>query len=205
MRILLMPVNWVKNTPVAQTKKCISYWWRYYLCKGNIPGLATNFGILDNPQSYTSIITESNKVKDNAWKEFPNPNINTKIYRHGKERIFRLFIVVTWHFNAFSQRINNDFVKMHKLNFQGKQKKTILNWLTKRSEGFPSLNRMKVGKASILYVSAIWGYFSVSILTTWILSFRAAPTSLRIGAMYWQGPHLQTISWVVYVSIYKTF
>lgn len=49
---------------------------------------------------------------------------------------------------------------------------------------------MNVGSASILYLLAIIGYFSVSIFTTWILSFKVAPTSLSIGTMNWHGPHL---------------
>lgn len=65
-------------------------------------------------------------------------------------------------------------------------------YLTKRSQGFPSLNMMNVGSASILYWLAMLVYFSVSILTTWILSFNFSPTSSRIGTMNWHGPHLQT-------------
>lgn len=55
--------------------------------------------------------------------------------------------------------------------------------LTNRSRGFPSLKRMNVGNASILYLSAMAGYFSVSILTTWTLSIRVALTCSRIGTM----------------------
>jgi hypothetical protein len=70
--------------------------------------------------------------------------------------------------------------------------------LTKRSHGSPSLNMMKVGKASIRYLSAMLGYFSVSIFTTWILSFSWEATSLRTGAMNWQGPHLETRAWITH-------
>lgn len=73
---------------------------------------------------------------------------------------------------------------------------------TKRSQGCPSLNRMKVGSASILYLLAILGYFSVSIFTNWILSFRVALTSFSIGTMNWQGPHLSNKH---YILIYSAF
>jgi hypothetical protein len=46
------------------------------------------------------------------------------------------------------------------------ESKEKLNQLTKRSYGSASLNMIKVGKASILYLSAMLGYFSVSIFTT---------------------------------------
>ena len=67
--------------------------------------------------------------------------------------------------------------------------------LTNRSRGFPSLKRINVGNASILYLSAMTGYFSVSILTTWTVSLSASLTFSRIGTMNWQGPHLQTRSY----------
>lgn len=63
--------------------------------------------------------------------------------------------------------------------------------LTKRSQSFPSLNKMNVGKASIWYLLARLGYFSVSIFTTAILSFSVSLTSLSIGTISWHGPHLQ--------------
>lgn len=63
--------------------------------------------------------------------------------------------------------------------------------LTKRSKGFPSLKMMNVGNALTWYRSAMLVYFSVSILTTWILSFIFSLTSSRTETMNWQGPHLQ--------------
>lgn len=80
-------------------------------------------------------------------------------------------------------KYNQGLCKDVKVTISRETKKEIPIQLTKRSKGFPSLNKMKVGKASILYLSAILGYFSVSTFTTLIISFRAAPTSLRIGAM----------------------
>lgn len=70
-------------------------------------------------------------------------------------------------------------------------KKKIILKLTNRSHGLPSLKMMKVGKASMRYLFAIFTYFSVSIFTTSIFSLSFSLTSSRTGTMNWHGPHLK--------------
>lgn len=103
---------------------------------------------------------------------------------------------ISMHFHKLKHK--HPRVEKVRLPHEGNWAREMQIQLTKRSHGSPSLNMMKVGKASIRYLSAMLGYFSVSIFTTWILSFSWEATSLRTGAMNWQGPHLETRAWITH-------
>ena len=60
-----------------------------------------------------------------------------------------------------------------------------------RSATCPFLNRMIVGNASTLNLDAMFGYFSVSILTSETLSLPTAVATCGNTCLLssWQGPH----------------